>query len=115
MENWTIFIDYNYRFIADRNEQVGLPALIFGMDGATRYESRSELNVPVNGSYYREMLQSAYSTINIYSSYDYVLNDNHNFKLMLGGQEESYKYADLWSKAADRSQSGQKSGTNAIL
>lgn len=101
LKNWNIFVDYNYRFISGKNEQTGLPALIYGMDNSTRYEARQELGVPINGSYYRKTNQSTYKTFNIYSTYDYTLNDSHNFKLMVGGQEDSYRYTELWSKATE--------------
>lgn len=101
VKNWKIIVDYSYRLLSDRNEQVALPALIYGMDETTRYEARTELKVPINGSYYRYMKQSNYNSINVYTSYDYTLNDSHNFRVMAGGQEESYKYSMLWSKSSD--------------
>ncbi|MDL2281990.1 TonB-dependent receptor [Parabacteroides sp. OttesenSCG-928-G06] len=101
LKGWVISIDYNYRYISTKNEQTALPALIYGKDNSTRYEARSELAVPINGSYYRNMWQSAYNSLNVYTTYDFSLNDKHNFKVMVGGQEDSYNYSQLWSKAAD--------------
>lgn len=71
------------------------------MDETTRYEARSELAVPINGSFYRNTEQSYYSSFNVYTTYEHTFNHSHNFKVMAGGQEESYTFSSLWSKAAD--------------
>ena len=96
-----INFDNNYRFNNTNNEQVGLPALINGLDGTTRYEARQELAVPINGSYYRSLGKSFYNTINLYSNYLLSINNAHNFNFLVGGQQETYKYSSLWSKAND--------------
>lgn len=100
-EKWKIYIDNNFRFDTENNEQIGLPALINGLDGTTRYEARSELGIPINGSYYRSFSKTTYNTTNVYSNYTLSINDKHNFVFLAGGQQEQNKYSSLWSKASD--------------
>ncbi|WP_353332440.1 SusC/RagA family TonB-linked outer membrane protein [Bacteroides sedimenti] len=101
VKNWKINFDYSYRLGNNKNEQAALPASVYMLDGSTTYMTRSELGIPINGSYYRLMAQSDYNSLNLYSNYSFKLGESNNFNVMAGAQDESYKYSNLWSYATD--------------
>lgn len=101
VKNWKINFDYSYRTGSTKNEQAAIPASIYMLDGSTSYMTRSELGIPINGSYYRSMAGSDYNSFNLYSSYSFKLDDSHNFSVMAGAQDESNKYSSMWNYALD--------------
>jgi TonB-linked SusC/RagA family outer membrane protein len=47
------------------------------------------------------MDNSVYNTINAYSSYNYTLNKNHNFTVLLGYQQDQFRYQNLQTLSKD--------------
>ena len=101
VKNWKINFDYSYRTNPAKNEQAAIPATITMLDGSVTYMTRTELGIPITGSYYRSMSQSDYNSFNLYSNYSLKLAESHNFNIMAGYQEENNKYSFLWSNVTD--------------
>ena len=78
-----------------------LPALIYGIDGTPKFMNRSEYNIPLLGGYSRNMKSTNYFSPNVYSSYNYTLNEDHNFSAMVGFQQELNEYKSLSSSVQD--------------
>mgnify|MGYP000606352089 CR=1 FL=1 len=67
---------------------------IYEQDGVTMTKvARSELGVVEDGKFTRTYGRTRYQTINLYTNYQFTLNDHHNFTLMGGYQEEDNDYS----------------------
>ena len=94
IKNWHIFLDYTYRYnTRDYSALLVAPQIPnFSGDG---YDVGTRAELGVNngeGSYTRYDMNNQYQSLNLYTNYNFSLNDKHNFTFMLGYQEEYYKY-----------------------
>ena len=102
LKNWFIFMDYTYRMNNTQYEALNVAPMVMGADNETLYKAtRGELGISANGKFTRKEAASNYQSINLYSNYLFTINDNHNFVLMGGYQEESYDYRYLKNTTAD--------------
>lgn len=101
VKNWKIIADLNIRRDDSANSTLLLPGLIYGIDGTPKNVNRSEFGIPLLGSYSRNESSNVYVSPNIYTSYHYVLNQAHDFNLMLGFQQELNEFRSLTSSAQD--------------
>ena len=102
LKNWNIFLDYTYRFNNSEYEALNVAPFIPRADGVTLDKgTRAELGISSNGRYTRNMSNSRYQTINLYSNFSFTLADAHNFTVMGGYQEESNNYRYLMNVAQD--------------
>ncbi len=102
IKNWRIFVDYTYRYNTRDYEAVQIAPLIPRADGET-YDvgTRGELGVVEGGKYTRYVMNNQYQSLNIYTNYNFSLADKHNFTVMIGYQEEYYKYRYLYNQVLD--------------
>jgi TonB-linked SusC/RagA family outer membrane protein len=102
LKNWFIIMDYTYRMNSRQYEALNVAPMIPGADGKTLYKgTRSELGVSPNGKFTRIEAANNYQNINLYTNYLFSINDNHNFTLMGGYQEDSYDHRYLKNTATD--------------
>ncbi len=100
LANWKIFGDLNFKQIDYNSSSLKLPGTIYGVDGTPILVNRSEYNIPIAGSYARDMSQSVYLSPNIYTNYKASLG-NHNFDITAGFQQEVTTYKMLSAAASD--------------
>ncbi|MBB2149257.1 SusC/RagA family TonB-linked outer membrane protein [Pedobacter sp. LMG 31462] len=101
VKNWKIMADFNILKKNNNEDILKLPGLIYGIDGTPKFVNRSEYNIPLLGGYSRNMGTTDYFSPNIYSSYNYTLNEDHNFSVMAGFQQELNEYKWLSSSVQD--------------
>ncbi|NQX37830.1 TonB-dependent receptor [Pedobacter steynii] len=101
VKNWKIMADFNL-LKKDLNQDVlKLPGLIYGIDGTPKFVNRSEYNIPLLGGYARNMAATNYFSPNVYTSYNFTLNEDHNFSAMIGFQQELNEFKALSSSVQD--------------
>lgn len=92
-KGFNIFMDYTYKIIGTHYSALNVAPLIYGADGvSTSLGVRDELDVTEDGKYTRYNSNTHYQTINLYASYNFSFNKEHNFTVMGGYQEENNKY-----------------------
>ncbi|TWF37338.1 TonB-linked SusC/RagA family outer membrane protein [Chitinophaga polysaccharea] len=101
VKNWKIFVDLNIMRDNTEEEVLKLPGVIYGIDGTPKYVNRSELAIPILGSYSRSTDANMYISPNIYTSYSYTLQNKHFFDVMLGFQQEKNTYNSMTGAAQD--------------
>ena len=101
VKNWKIITDFNIRRDDGQSSTLLLPGLIYGIDGTPKYVNRSEFGIPLLGSYSRNENSNVYISPNIYTSYRYLLKEDHEFNLMVGFQQEASEFRSLTSSAQD--------------
>ncbi len=101
VKNWKIMADFNLLRKNNNQDILKLPGLIYGIDGTPKFMNRSEYNIPLLGGYSRGMVSSNYFSPNVYSSYNYTLNEDHNFSTMVGFQQELNEFKSLTSSVQD--------------
>lgn len=101
VKNWKIIADVNISRDEGESSTLLLPGVIYGIDGTPKYVNRSEFGIPLLGSFSRNENRNVYVSPNIYTSYHYVLKDDHDFNLMVGFQQELNEYSSLTSSAQD--------------
>lgn len=102
VKNWIIFMDYTYRMENEQYKALNVAPLIPGADNTTLYKgTRGELGVAPNGKFTRKEAGSNYQSINLYTNYLFSINENHNFVVMAGYQEENYDYRFLKNTNTD--------------
>jgi TonB-linked SusC/RagA family outer membrane protein len=100
-KNWKVIADLNIRRDERESSTLLLPGVIYGIDGTPKYVNRSEFGIPLLGSFSRNEDRNVYVSPNIYTSYHYILKDDHDFNLMIGYQQELNEYRSLTSSAQD--------------
>ena len=101
IKNFKIIADLNIRRDEGESSNLLLPGVIYGIDGTPKYVNRSEFGIPLLGSFSRNENKTVYVSPNVYTSYQYNLNDAHNFSVMVGFQQELNEYSSLTSSAQD--------------
>ncbi|MGL4851171.1 MAG: TonB-dependent receptor [Phocaeicola sp.] len=102
LKDWRIIMDYTYKMNNMQYDALNVAAMVPGMDGETLYPAtRSELGIAANGRYTRAESSMNYQTINLFSSYIFSINEEHNFSLLAGYQEENNDYRYLKNSAVD--------------
>ena len=102
VKNWNIIVNYTHKKGTTDYEAFATPATFIGIDGTSYTQNtRSELGIPDGGSFTRSMAANQYQSINLYSNYSFSVNEEHNFVLLGGYQEESNNYKYLYSQALD--------------
>lgn len=107
VKNWKIIADLNVRRDQGESSTLLLPGTIYGIDGTPKLVNRSEYAIPLGGSYSRTESTNLYVSPNIYTSYRYVLNRDHDFNVMVGFQQELNQYRSLSSSAQDLISAGR--------
>lgn len=93
IKNWRIFVDYTYRYNTQDYWALNVAPDIPRADGVTYDKgTRAEMGVVADGQYTRRNMNNQYQSLNIYTNYNFSLQEKHNFTFMLGYQEEYYKY-----------------------
>lgn len=100
LQNWKIFADLNFKQIDYNASTLKIPGTIYGIDGTPILVNRSEYNIPIAGSYAREMSQGVYLSPNIYTNYKTSLGQ-HNLDITAGFQQEVNTYKMLSSSVSD--------------
>lgn len=100
LDNWKIFVDLNFKQVDFNSSTLKLPGTIYGIDGEPILVNRSEYNIPIAGSYGREMRQTNYLSPNIYTNYKTSFGA-HNFDITAGFQQEVNTYKMLNSSVSD--------------
>ncbi len=102
LKNWHIFFDYTYRYNTRDYEAILILPQIPRADGVT-YDTgtRSEIVTNSTDTYTRYSRNNQYQSLNLYTNYSFSLEDKHNFTVMLGYQEEYYKYKYLLGQMTD--------------
>jgi TonB-linked SusC/RagA family outer membrane protein len=101
IKNWKIFLDINYLRNEQQESVLRLPALVYGIDGTPVYMNRSEFNIPLLGGYTRRTSTNNYVSPNVYTSYNYSINNEHNFTAMVGFQQEVNEYQQINGSTQD--------------
>jgi len=101
IKNWKIMADFNILKKNSNQDGLKLPGVMYGIDGTPKYVNRSEYNIPLGGGYSRNMVSTNYFSPNIYTSYNYTLNEDHNFNVMGGFQQELNEFKSLSSSVQD--------------
>lgn len=92
-KGFNIFMDYTYKIIDTHYSALNVAPMIYAADGVSTSKGvRSELGVTADGKYTRYNQSTHYQTINLYGSYNFSFNQEHNFTVMAGYQEENNKY-----------------------
>lgn len=96
LKNWFIFADYTYRYMGLNYDAMNVAPDIIAADGVTTSKGvRSELGIQADGRYTRATGTTRYQNINIYTNYMFSINDQHNFTVLFGFQEEKNNYSYL--------------------
>lgn len=92
IKNWKTFVDFNYKHTSTETNEDQRESFNVGVDNETLF--------PVNKiSYVQEQRYSSdYINCNIYSQYNFTLEDKHNFKVMAGFQTEESKMNNVTAK-----------------
>ncbi|MEJ7736864.1 MAG: TonB-dependent receptor [Chitinophagaceae bacterium] len=101
VKNWKIIADVNISRDEGESSTLLRPGVIYGIDGTPKYVNRSEFSIPLLGSFSRNENRNVYVSPNIYTSYHYILKDDHDFNLMIGFQQELNEFSSLTSSAQD--------------
>jgi TonB-linked SusC/RagA family outer membrane protein len=101
VKNWKVIADLNIRRDEGENSTLLLPGVIYGIDGTPKFVNRSEFGIPLLGSFSRNENTNVYVSPNIYTSYHYILQKDHDFNLMVGFQQELNEFSSLTSSAQD--------------
>lgn len=101
VKNWKIMADFNLLNKNINEDILKLPGQIFGIDGTPKFVNRSEYDIPLQGGYERNVRGTNYFSPNVYTSYNFTLNENHNFSAMLGFQQELNEYNRLTASVQD--------------
>lgn len=98
---WKITIDLNLRESSTEQTNLKLPGTIYGINGTPITVNRSEYNIPLKGSYGRNMLNSRYISPNVYSSYSLSIGEGHGLDILVGFQQELNEFKSLSATAQD--------------
>ncbi len=101
VKKWKFSIDLNLRDYNSEQTYLKLPGTLYGIDGTPFPALRSGFRIPAKGGYGRNMINSAYVSTNVYTSYGISLNDKHNFDIILGFQQESNENKSLLAESQD--------------
>src|SRR5690606_22422191 len=94
-KDWKVFVDLNMRQLSVEGSNLKLPGTIYGINGTPILVNRSEYNIPLGGSFARDMENIFYISPNIYTNYNFSLQEKHNFGITLGYQQESNNLKNL--------------------
>lgn len=102
LSNWKIFLNVNYLRTELHEDVLMLPGLIYGLDGTPSYINGTGFNmIPLLGGYNRRTNTNNYVSPNVYTSYNYSVNNKHNFAVMVGFQQEVNDYQQLNASTQD--------------
>ena len=102
LKDWHIFFDYTYRYnTRDYWALKVLPQIPNASGDAYDIGTRTEIADGASNSYTRYDMNNQYQSVNLYTNYSFSLADKHNFTVMLGYQEEYYKYKYLYDSVTD--------------
>ena len=91
IKNWVTHVEFNYSTDNSERRSTFLPYYNHKVDGSvddTQGDSRLEQSLAKNN----------YMNWNIYSDYSWTMNENHNFKVMLGFQSEEMRQSSFWAR-----------------
>jgi len=86
VKNWVTTVDLNYNIESYNQKSVSLKTYNHDVNGAP-YINRQTSSVS------NKWWKNNYLNLNVYSAYDFTLNQHHNFKMMAGLQYENLKYS----------------------
>lgn len=102
LKDWHIFFDYTYRYnTRDYWALKVLPQIPNASGDSYDIGTRAEIADGASNSYTRYDMSNQYQSVNLYTNYSFSLADKHNFTVMLGYQEEYYKYKYLYDSVTD--------------
>lgn len=93
-DGWNIYAEGNYRTTYRNYHSDVLPAFSNDVNG-NPYPVAVGWNSAGHSSVYEYARKDNFMTSNIYSDYEFSLNENHNFKVMAGFNSELMKYRTL--------------------
>lgn len=91
LEGWEIYINGNYNITNINNHEDILPAYAYRVDG-TPFPVGVAGGAGGYSQVYEYNRKNDYFSSNIYSNYEFNLNDVHNFKILAGSNSELHKY-----------------------
>lgn len=91
LKNWRTHFEFNYSTNSADVRETNLPYYNHDVKG-------NIIDTKSTSSLYQDHLKENYLNLNIYSDYNYSINDKHNFKLMAGFQAEEMKQSFFSSK-----------------
>src|SRR5690606_15866620 len=86
IKNWVTTVDFNYNVESYNQHKVSLKTYNHDVNGDP-YVNRQTSSVS------NKWWKNNYLNLNIYSTYDFKLYQQHNFKVMMGLQFEDLKYS----------------------
>lgn len=89
IKNWFTHVEFNYSTDVQDTRDTYLPRYNHKVDGTIDDTNGTS-------SLYQEMYKEAYMNWNIYSDYSWTINDDNNFKAMLGFQSEEKRIKDFY-------------------
>ncbi|OKL40542.1 SusC/RagA family protein [Pontibacter flavimaris] len=98
-KGWNIIANGNYRTQHQSNHTDVLPAYAYDVAGEA-YTVPVGWNSAGYSSVYEYALKENYFSSNIYSDYEFSLNNSHNFKVMAGFNSEYTKYRNVGASAS---------------
>ena len=84
IKNWVTHVEFNYSINSSDTRETSLPYYNHDVNG-------NIVDTKGTSSLYQDMSKNNYANWNIYSNYNFTLNDDHNFKVMAGFQSEEYR------------------------
>ena len=97
IKDWHIYLDYTYRYNTRDYSALRVRPMIPNESGDS-YDigNRTDILGTNNDAYTRYSMNNQYQSVNLYTNYNFSLAEKHNFTVMLGYQEEYYKYRYLY-------------------
>lgn len=96
MKGLTINAEFNYRTISTNINKAMLNTYAYKVDGTPFIENAAAMGEVSSTSFVRaENTKANYFNPNIFATYDWTLNEKHNFKVMGGFQSEWYRQRDF--------------------
>ena len=92
IKNWVTNVEFNYGINNMDVRETSLPYYNHDVNG-------NVIDTKGTSSLYQSYSKENYSNWNIYSNYSFTLNDDHNFKVMLGFQSEEQRQKFFSAKA----------------
>ena len=101
IKKWKINFDLNLRGTTSEQSYLKVPGTLYGVDGTPFLALRSGYKIPEKGSYGRTMTNQRYVSSSVYNTYSFNINENHNFDIIAGFQQESNEFKNLSADAQD--------------
>lgn len=84
IKNWVTHVEFNYSTLDSDTREISLPVYNHDVNG-------NIIDTKGTSSLYQDYKKENYANWNIYSNYSLTLNDDHNFKVMVGFQSEEMR------------------------